>query len=95
MTAYAYGVQSGFMTDDIRREVIERVYGAGSSVRAEMARKRVTQDQVAAAIGISQPQVSKRLLDDIPFEVTELRAIAELLGLPVSRFLPADVDAAS
>lgn len=54
-----------------------------------MARRRVTQDQVAALLGMSQPQISKRLLGEIPFDLGELRRIAEFLDVPVMTFLPA------
>lgn len=71
------------MTDDgaARRTV-------GANVRAEMARHRITQDQLATALGISQPQVSKRLLGEIAFDVDELEIASRLLGVPASTFLP-------
>lgn len=69
------------MGENIRRTV-------GANVRAEMARNRVTQDQVAEVLGISQPQVSKRLLGEIAFDVVELEVVGQLLGVPASTFLP-------
>lgn len=81
MTAYGYGVQSPFMDDDIRRAV-------GANVRAEMARRRVHQRQVADVLGISQPQVSERLQGRVAFDVVEIEKLATFLDVPVTRFLP-------
>lgn len=75
------------MSDDIRRTV-------GANVRAEMARRGVTQRQVAEALGISQPQISKRLAGRIAFDVVELQVIGRMLGLPAHAFLPNGLRAA-
>lgn len=63
-------------------------------VRAEMARQRVTQSQMAQWLGISQPQVAARLNDEIEFRPSELDKIAEAMDVPVTRFLPTEVRAA-
>lgn len=55
-----------------------------ANVRAEMARHRVTQTQIAAALGFSQAAVSRRLRGSVPFDVTELAVVAGLLRLPVT-----------
>jgi len=55
----------------------------GATVRAEMARRKVTQQQVAAVLKIAQTQVSRRLNGQVSFNVDELQAVANLLGLPV------------
>jgi transcriptional regulator with XRE-family HTH domain len=55
----------------------------GANVRAEMARRSVTQTTLAAALGISQAQVSKRLAGAVAFDVNELRAVADFLGVPL------------
>jgi len=68
------------MTEDISGTV-------GANVRAEMARRRITQDRVADLLGISQPQVSKRLNGDIAFDVVELDKLADLLGIPAATLL--------
>lgn len=57
-----------------------------TEVRAEMARKRMTQRELAEALGLPQPSISKRLLGKIPFDVAELEKAAEALGVPVSQF---------
>lgn len=56
----------------------------GSRVRGLMAEKRVTQEQAAAALGLSQVAVSRRLSGSVPFDVNELKAVADLLDEPLS-----------
>lgn len=68
----------------------ERVAGA---VRAEMARRRVTQGQLAAHLGLSQVAVSRRVLGQTPFDVDELFAAAEFLNVPVTVLLATEVAA--
>jgi predicted XRE-type DNA-binding protein len=53
-----------------------------------MARQRVSHKQVAEWLGISQPQISRRLRCEIPFRTTELETIAERLAVPVTQFFP-------
>ena len=60
---------------------------AGANTRAEMARRGISQTQVAERLGISQSAVSSRLLGRTPFDVNELVAVAEFLGVPVSALL--------
>lgn len=59
----------------------------GATVRAEMARRKITQRQVAEKLGISQTQVSRRLDGTVSFNVDELEAVAQVLGLPVALFV--------
>ncbi len=65
------------MTDPLSRRV-------AATVRAELARKRMLQRELAEALGISTAQVSERLADNTPFRLDELDPIAEFLGLPVA-----------
>lgn len=58
-----------------------------STVKAEMARRNVTQRQVAEALGIAQTQVSRRLLGRISFNVDELQTVANLLDIPVAALI--------
>lgn len=61
----------------------------GQNVRAEMARKGVTQSELAAALGLSQTVISSRLRGKTPFDVNEITTTAAFLGLPVvSLILP-------
>lgn len=63
-------------------------------VRAEMARQRMTQRDVAAVLGISQPQVTARLQGRVEFRTSELDRLAEAFGVPVTNFFPAPAAAA-
>lgn len=54
------------------------------NVRAEMARRKVTQRDLAEGLGLSQASVSKRLMGAVPWDVNELAAVASLLGVELS-----------
>lgn len=83
------------MTDDVRPPVDPVRASIGANVRAEMARHGVLQVDIAAAIGVSQRQVSERLLGRVGFEAKELLQIARELGVPVDRLASLDdLDAA-
>jgi predicted transcriptional regulator len=58
----------------------------GDNVRAELGRRRRSQDWLADVLGLSQPQVSKRLVGRIGFEARELVLVAEALEVPTSAF---------
>lgn len=55
-----------------------------ANVRAEMARRRVSQESLAAALGMSQASVSRRLTNITPFTADELSKVAAHLDLPVA-----------
>ena len=57
------------------------------NIRAEMARRRLTQNDVAQLLGLPQASVSKRLTGVTPLEVHELLAIAGLLDIPPAQLL--------
>lgn len=59
----------------------------GANVRAEMARKGVSQQTVATALGVKQSAVSARLRGVTPFDVNELVVISTLLGVPFERLV--------
>ena len=59
----------------------------GAAVRAEMARKGIFQQHVADVLGVTRQSVSRRLTGEIPFDVGELERVADLLNVPLSRFL--------
>ena len=61
-----------------------------ASVRAECARQRVSQRDVARALELSHTSVHRRIRGDVPFDVDELAKIAELLGLSIHDLLPDD-----
>lgn len=54
------------------------------SVRAELARRKITQTELAEALGMTQPAVSRRMSGAVPFDTEELGRIADLLGVPMS-----------
>ena len=65
----------------------KHVASVGANVRAEMTRQGFTQEQVGAALGVSQSGISRRLLGAIAFDVTELTILARLFGVPASHLL--------
>lgn len=58
------------------------------AVRAEMFAQGVTQEAVAAAVGMSQPALSRRLVGAISFAVSEVEAVAAFLDVPIARLIP-------
>lgn len=60
----------------------------GANVRAEIARRGMSQAAVSKAIGVSQSQFSKRLRGVIAFDINELDAIATVLDVPMSDLIP-------
>ena len=57
-------------------------------VRALMARRRISQEVAAQAIGRSQSYMSRRAKGEMPFDVTDLERLAKLLDVPVTQLLP-------
>ena len=55
-----------------------------ANVRAEMARRKMNQTDVAAILGLSQVSVSARLRGTTEWRVSELRALAQHFGVSVS-----------
>lgn len=51
-------------------------------IRAEMVRRDLTVEELAAAVGISEATAFRRLSGELPFTLEELRAIATWLELP-------------
>lgn len=76
------------------RSVAERI-AVADEVRGGMARARVTQTQLAAALGLSQPAISRRLQGKVDFTVSELRDVAAMLGVPISQLLDERSEVAS
>lgn len=52
----------------------------GTRIRDLLRDAGITQDQVAAALGIQQSQVSRRLAGRLALDIDELAAIAALIG---------------
>jgi transcriptional regulator with XRE-family HTH domain len=57
-----------------------------AEVRAQLARRRMSGRRAAFALGWKQPYIARRLSGEIPFDVNDLTALAQLLELPVSEF---------
>lgn len=58
-----------------------------AAIRAEMARRGFTQKQLADLLGMSQPTVSGRMTGRTDFTVSEVRAVARWLGVPLVALL--------
>lgn len=65
-----------------------------AEVRSELLRRKMTSEQVVAATGIARATLSRRLNGILPFTVGELAAIAALLAVEPSTFLPQLTEAA-
>lgn len=59
----------------------------GANVKAEMARRDVTQAALAAELGMSQSMLHYRLTGRVVFNVEELARIAAVLEVPVTALL--------
>lgn len=60
-------------------------------IRAELARQRMTQADLATQLGVSRPWLSRRLSGETPLSVGDMVVIAEALDVPVAT-LTAPVD---
>lgn len=58
-----------------------------AEIRAEMARQRMTQATLAERLGIDRSTISRKLAGEHPFDLLDLERIADVLGVPLSRFL--------
>jgi predicted XRE-type DNA-binding protein len=82
----------GLTRDSAKRyhyPVPENLYtqAVANTIRAELARRSLTQADLANALGVTQPAVSRRMTGQVPFDVEELAKAAALLGLPVSALI--------
>jgi transcriptional regulator with XRE-family HTH domain len=66
----------------------EQVSQLNGNVRAEMARRGLTQSDLATKAGMSQPALSRRLTGDAEWTVSELYAVAMVLRVQVTALLP-------
>ena len=58
------------------------------NVRAEIARRRLSQTAIAAAMGQNQQWLSRRLIGYVPLSVPELMALAQIIGCSLGSLLP-------
>lgn len=61
-----------------------------ATVRAELARRRISGRQLATDLGWGVPTMARRLNGTVAFSVDELAAVAHHLGLPVTALLADD-----
>lgn len=59
-----------------------------AEIRAELSRRKQSQRDVAAILGIPQSAVNLRLQGQRAFRAEELVMLAEAWGIPVSKLLP-------
>jgi transcriptional regulator with XRE-family HTH domain len=57
-------------------------------IRAEMARRRLSQTALAERLGTGQRSISRRLLGEVELTVGDVDQIAQILGMPIEQLLP-------
>ncbi len=60
----------------------------GANVHQQMWRARVSQVQLAGALGVDQAAVSRRLRGKTPWKASEIMAAAALLGVDITDLYP-------
>lgn len=81
------GVGVGLMVSGMTNATGTLRATVAGEVRAMMARRRITQTDLANKLGWTQSYVSRRLSGDVPFDIDELEVLADLFDVPVVRFL--------
>ncbi len=61
-----------------------RTSTVADNVRAEATRKNLSNQEVGAALGLSEAATSRRMRGHVEFSASELQQVAGLLGVPVS-----------
>ena len=69
-----------------KNPAVERV---AANVRAELARKGITQTELAAKLQKTQPFVSRRLSGRVAFDVADLASIATVLDISMAALVVA------
>ena len=59
----------------------------GAEVRGLLAKHKISQTSAGSRLQLSQAAMSRRLAGEIPFNVDELAALADLIGVPVSTLM--------
>jgi len=65
-----------------------------AEVRATLARQNMTVKDLAAACGLSQGYLGKRLRDEAPLNANDFESICKVLGREVVQFVQAALEAA-
>ncbi len=72
---------SATITEMPKRDAAREIIAA--PIRAHLAVKNISGADLARRIGLTQPQVSRRLSGRLPFTSDDLNAIADELGLTI------------
>lgn len=64
-----------------------------AEVRAMLARKRISVREAARRLGVGQSWLHRRVVGEIPFDVGEISAVADLLETPVETFFAGTANA--
>lgn len=62
----------------------EQTATLAANIRAEMGRRKMSQSDLATAVGMSQPGISKRLGGTVPWTFPELIAVAQVFDVPLA-----------
>jgi transcriptional regulator with XRE-family HTH domain len=71
----------------VNQTAAERTAGA---VRAELARRRISGRELSRALGWSVPATWRRLSGNCAFDIDELAAVADYLGVPLVSLIADD-----
>lgn len=58
-----------------------------AEIRAELARRKITAQRLAHAVGMSKQTMSRRMTGAAPFDLAEVEAIADFFGMTPSELL--------
>ncbi|QIM20574.1 XRE family transcriptional regulator [Phycicoccus sp. HDW14] len=61
-----------------------------ANVRAELARRNIQQQELAAALGWSKVTTYRRLTGQLRWYVDDVTAVADFLGIPSHFLMPAE-----
>lgn len=61
-------------------------------IRAEMARRRITQEEMARRLGTDQAVVSRKLRAASPFTLRDIERWAAALDIPITQLFPLVTD---
>lgn len=63
------------------------------AVKAELARRDLTQEALADHLGVSRAYVYRRLNGDVPWNVQDLRRVARFVSVPLEQLMASPVSA--
>jgi transcriptional regulator with XRE-family HTH domain len=71
------------------RSRAERALRVAAEVRAEVARQGIARQAIAEELGLSEARLSLRMNGHVEWKISELLAVADVLKVSVTKFLPA------